>query len=48
MGTESWIQIICNADLRAIVPEIAETLKDVTVGTAVEDYEQGLNRGYFY
>ncbi|CVK19191.1 hypothetical protein [Sporomusa sphaeroides] len=48
MGTESWIEIICNADLITKVPEIGETLKDMTVNTAMEDYEQGIKRGYFY
>ena len=48
MGTESWIQIICNADLIAKIPKIGEALRDITIGSAVKDYEQGLIRGYFY
>ena len=47
-GTCSWIMIICNADLRANVPEIAEALKAVTLESAEQDYSRELSRGQFY
>ena len=46
--TDSWIKMICDADFRTKVPELKDVLKNLSVGSAEQDYQNHMRGGQFY